>query len=101
MQAPGRDGGNVFVEELPEAITKVPPQYPDEAREAKAQGMVQTQALVGEDGLVQDVRILSSPSPLLNPAAANAVRKWVFKPAMAFGKPVAVWVTIPVRFTLH
>jgi len=82
-------------------MTKVPPEYPAEARDAKAEGLVQTQALVGEDGLVKDVRILSTPSPLLAPAAANAVRKWVFKPAMAHGKPVAVWVTVPVRFSLH
>jgi len=99
-QSPAPEG-YVNVEELPEAITRVPPEYPEEARKAKAEGTVQVQALVGADGLVQQVKILSSPSPLLNPAASDAVRKWVFKPAMAHGKPVAVWVTIPVRFTLH
>src|SRR5262245_50595219 len=47
-QSPAPEG-YVYVEELPEAITKVPPEYPAEARKAKAQGVVQIQALVDKD----------------------------------------------------
>jgi protein TonB len=89
------------VEELPEPITKVAPEYPEKARKANVEGIVEARALVGKDGLVKDVKILSSPSPLLDAAAVTAVRKWVFRPAMAFGKPVAVWVSIPVTFRLQ
>ena len=37
----------------------------------------------------------------LDDYAVGAVRQWRFKPAMARGKPVAVWVALPVKFTLH
>ena len=93
-------GEYVYAEELPEAITKVPPTYPDEARDAKVQGMVVVQALVGRDGSVKDVRMQKSIPPL-DAAAMACVRQWKFKPATAKGEPVAVWVTIPVRFALH
>ena len=47
-------GDYVYVEELPEAITKVNPVYPDIAREAGVDGTVMVQALVGKDGKVKD-----------------------------------------------
>jgi TonB family protein len=93
-------GDFVYVDELPEAITKVPPSYPQAAREANVDGTVLVQVLVGKDGRVVDTRVIKS-IPGLDEAAATAARQWVFKPAMAGGKPVAVWVAVPVRFTLH
>jgi periplasmic protein TonB len=93
-------GEYVFTEELPEAITKVPPSYPDEARRANIDGTVVVMVLVGHDGSVKDVRMQKS-IPALDAAAMACVRQWKFKPATAKGEPVAVWVIIPVRFTLH
>lgn len=93
-------GEYVYVEELPEAVTRIPPQYPDLAREAGVDGTVQVQALVGKDGKVRDVRVTKS-IPMLDDAAKNAVRQWVFKPALSNNKPVAVWVAVPVKFSLH
>lgn len=93
-------GDYVYVEELPEAITKVTPVYPDRAREQGIDGQVLVQALVGKDGLVRDVRIISS-IPSLDDAAVAALRQWRFKPALTKGVPVAVWVAIPVKFSLH
>lgn len=93
-------GDYVYVEELPEAITRVPPTYPDAARRAGVAGTVMVQALVARDGSVADVRIVKSIPPL-DGAAATAVRQWRFKPAMARGQPIAVWVGIPVKFSLH
>lgn len=93
-------GEYVYVEELPEAITKVPPAYPDMAREANVDGTVMVQALVGKDGRVKDVKIVKS-IPMLDQSAMDAVRRWVFKPALSNNKPVAVWVAVPVRFTLN
>ena len=98
---PGADrspelGEYVYVEELPEAISKVPPVYPEAAR--PADGTVLIQALVGKDGRVRDTRVVKS-IPGLDDAAVAAVRQWVFKPAMAKGSPVEVWVAVPVRFT--
>ena len=93
-------GEYVYVEELPEAITKVPPSYPDLAREAGVDGTVLVQALVGKDGKVKDTKVVKSIA-MLDAAAEAAVKQWVFKPALSNNKPVAVWVAVPVKFTLH
>lgn len=93
-------GEYVYVEELPVAITTVPPVYPEAARKQNIDGTVLVQALVGEDGLVKDVHVVKSIPPL-DEAAMDAVRQWVFKPARTKGKPVAVSVAVPVKFTLH
>ena len=93
-------GEYVYVEELPEAVTKVSPIYPDIAREAGVDGQVMVQALVGKDGHVKDVRVVKS-IPMLDASAVAAVKQWVFKPALSNNKPVAVWVAVPVKFSLH
>lgn len=93
-------GEYVYVEELPEAVTKVTPVYPDAARKAGVEGTVMVQALVLEDGTVGDCRIVGS-IPMLDEAAVAAVRQWRFKPALNKGNPVAVWVAVPVKFKLH
>lgn len=93
-------GEYVYVEELPEAVTRVAPAYPDRARIAGLEGTVQVQALVGTDGRVHDVRVIKS-IPGLDDAAMAAVRQWAFKPALAKSQPVAVWVAVPVKFSLH
>ncbi len=93
-------GEYVYVEELPELITQVQPQYPDIARDASVEGVVDVQALVGKDGRVKDTRIMKS-IPMLDAAAIAAVKQWVFKPALSNNKPGAVWVALKVRFTLH
>ncbi len=93
-------GDYVYVEELPEVISKPPPEYPDLARSAGVDGVVQLQALVGKDGKVKDVKVMKGVE-MLNDAAVKAVRQWVFKPALSNNKPVAVWVAVPVRFSLN
>jgi protein TonB len=106
VQAPTEDelpkfGEYVYVEELPEAVTKAQPVYPDMAREANVDGTVVVQALVGKDGKVKDTKVVKSDSEMLNASAIAAVKQWVFKPALSNNKPVAVWVAVPVRFRLH
>jgi len=90
----------VYVEELPEAITKVSPEYPDIARQSSMEGTVIVKALVGKDGHVQNTVVVKSV-PVLDDAAVAAVKKWVFKPALSNNKPVAVWVAVPVKFSLN
>ena len=97
---PTDPGGFVFVEELPEAIVKVIPSYPGLAREAGVQGTVMVSAHVCACGEVEDTRILAS-IPMLDSAAAGAVRQWIFKPGLSAGEPVAVWVSVPFKFSLH
>lgn len=85
--------------ELPNALKKVAPVYP-EIGGPGIEGTVLLQVLVGEDGLVKDTRVVKS-IPLLNEAAEACVRQWVFKPARSKGKPLAIWVAVPVRFSSH
>ena len=59
--------------------------------------MVVIQALIGKDGRVKDMKVRKS-SPPFDEAATAAVRQWIFRPAIEDGEPVAIWVTIPVRF---
>ena len=92
-------GEFVYVDELPQAITRMPPTYPELAFKAGVEGTVLIQALVGEDGRVLDTKVVKSV-PVFDDAAVQAVHQWTFKPAMANDKAVAVWVAIPVRFSL-
>lgn len=99
-QAPNPFGSYQYVEELPEAIVKVNPIYPDSARNAGVDGLVMVQALVCACGEVSETRVVKS-IPLLDRAATEAVRQWIFKPATSGGEPVAVWVGVPCKFSLH
>jgi protein TonB len=93
-------GSYFYVDELPEAIVRVSPVYPDLAREAGVDGTVMVQARVCACGEVDSTSVVKS-IPMLDSAAVTAVRRWIFKPALTAGEPVAVWVGIPVKFSLH
>ena len=84
----------------PEPLLRVPPAYPDLARESGVEGTVQVRAFICACGQVSNVSVVSS-IPLLDEAAVTAVEQWIYKPALANGEPVTTWVTIPVKFSLH
>lgn len=90
-------GEFVYYEDEPVPVTTVQPAYPEFAREAQIQGKVVLHVLVGKDGRVKNVKVARGVTGL-NDAAMDAVRKWVFKPALSNNKPVAVWVEVPVDF---
>lgn len=90
----------VFVEQLPEAVDKVRPEYPEGARRRGIEGQVDVDALIGADGLVQDAYVRRTV-PGLDDAALDAVWQWRFNPARSGGKPVPVWVRVPVKFRLE
>ena len=77
----------------------VRPDYPRLARQMKVQGSVILQALIGRDGLIQDLRVLSGP-PILATAAQEAVRQWHFKPHYLGADPVETQAKITVNFTI-
>lgn len=87
-------------EKPPEAIKQVPAKYPPAAKKDNVQGTVWLKTWVDEEGRVAKVEIQKSEAEVLNQAAVDAVKQWVFKPAIMKGKPVAVWVSIPFRFVL-
>lgn len=77
----------------------VRPGYPLLARQMKVQGSVILQALIGRDGLIQDLRVLSGP-PILATAAREAVRQWHFKPHYEGSEAVETQAKITVNFTI-
>lgn len=93
-------GEFVYVDELPALVTDVPPRYPEIAREAGVEGMVLLRVLVGKNGRVMDVHVDQS-MPMLDEAAVEAARQWVFTPALSNNHPVAVWITRRVEFKLR
>ena len=75
--------------------------YPEEARKNNIQGKVVVQVFISKEGSIVKTRIAQSDNPLLEEAAVNAIRQITFTPAMQEGKPVAVWITIPINFSLN
>jgi TonB family protein len=75
------------------------PQYPEEARRQRIQGPVVLSVLVGTDGSVQQVKLVTGDARLA-PAAADAVRQWRFKPHSSHGKPADFETRITVNFSL-
>src|SRR6476660_4159258 len=81
-------------------IHDVSPQYPQMAKIARVQGPVVLAAVIGKDGAIQNLRVVSTASPLLNQSALDAVKQWRYRPYILNGEPVEVDTTITVNFTL-
>src|SRR5271157_2299007 len=80
-------------------IHKVQPQYPPLARQARVQGTVVLQAVIGKDGTIQNLHVVSG-HPMLTASALEAVKQFRYKPYFLNGEPVEVETTINVIFTL-
>ena len=91
-----RVGGNVQQDLL---ISKVTPVYPPLAKQARIQGTVRMSAIIGKDGKVLNLTVVSG-HPLLVPAAMESVQQWVYRPTLLNGQPVEVITQIDVNFTL-
>ena len=90
-----------FVERMPVVAEQVQPTYPQIARQAGIEGRVFLKVRVSETGRVTDVQVQRSDNGLFDASAVEAVRQWRFEPGVQAGRPVAVWVTIPVRFRIN
>jgi len=75
------------------------PSYPLLAQHMNVQGSVVLQAIIGADGVIQDIHVLSGPA-ILASAAQEAVREWRFKPVLQNGQPVETKAKITVNFTI-
>ena len=80
-------------------VLQVKPQYPRLAMQARVQGTVVLQAVIGKDGTVHDLRVISG-HPLLTPAAIEAVKQWRYRPYLLNNEPVEVDTQVNVNFTL-
>jgi TonB family protein len=77
----------------------VEPVYPTDAKAAGIQGSVVLNAVIGKDGNIASLKLVSGP-PELTKAAWDAVKQWTYKPYLLNGDPVAVDTTITVTFAL-
>jgi TonB family protein len=78
-------------------IHRVEPVYPPEAREAKLEGVIAVNIVVGRDGSVVRLRALDGPEVLAR-AATDALRWWKFQPYLVNGRPAVVETTVAVEF---
>lgn len=89
------------IEKLPEIVKRVEPAYPEAAVRAEIEGTVILNVWVDATGRVRQAVVTKSDEEILNSAAIEAVRQWVFTPAIMHHGPVSVWVSIPFKFRLH
>jgi protein TonB len=94
---PVRVGGQI---KEPKKVKDVRPIYPPIAQSARVQGVVIIEATIGVDGRVTNARVIR-PVALLDQAALEAVKQWVFTPTMLNGQAVPVIMTVTVNFTLQ
>lgn len=83
--------------------TKVQPEYPELARQARLEGHVILQAVIMRDGSVSEIQVLRCDRPKMGfeENAVAAVEQWRYTPATQNGRPVDVYLTINVAFSLH
>jgi TonB family protein len=92
-----RIGGNVQAAKL---LNRVQPAYPALARQTKVSGVVRMHVIIGKDGKVEQLEVISG-HPLLVQSALDAVRQWVYSPTLLEGKPVEVETEIDVTFAFQ
>jgi len=81
-------------------IHRVDPVYPALARQIHLEGTVQLHAIIGRDGTIQSLEVLSG-HPLLIQSARDAVRQWRYRPTLLNGEAVEVETSITVIYTMH
>jgi periplasmic protein TonB len=91
-----RVGGQI---KEPKKLKNVAPVYPDIAKQARVQGVVILECTISPQGKVTDVKVLRG-IPLLDQAAIDAVKQWVYTPTLLNGVPVPVIMTVTVNFKL-
>jgi TonB family protein len=94
---PYRIGGRTGA---PHLVSKVEPEYSEEARLLKYQGTVVLSVVVDVDGTAKDIRLVRNLGLGLDEKAVAAVQQWHFQPGMIGSQPVPVQATIEVNFRL-
>ncbi len=92
-----RPGGGISI---PKVVFAVDPEFSDEARRAKYQGVVLISLIVDAQGNPQRVRVVRQLGMGLDEKAVEAVKQYRFKPGMKDGKPVPVEINMEVNFQL-
>ena len=95
--APVRISGGVMAGNI---LIKVAPVYPQEAKDAGISGPVVLHAIIGKEGRVESLAVVSGPKELQG-AALDAVKQWTYKPYLLNGEPTEVNTTITINFSLE
>jgi protein TonB len=83
--------------QLPALVSRRDPIYPYVARAARIQDVVILEGAVGTNGRMKELKVVSGMQ-VFRQAAIDAVRQWVYKPAMLNGTPVEARVRVEIRF---
>jgi len=101
----GGVGGGIFHvgggTSAPRPVYSPEPEFSEEARKAKYQGVCTLGLIVGTDGRPSNIHVLSSLGMGLDEKAIEAVKNWKFEPAMRDGHPVRVEIAVEVDFHLY
>ena len=97
-KAPVRIGGQI---QSPALVKRVEPQYPQFAVSAHLEGVVILEAVVGREGMVEEVKVLRSVHPLLDREAEFAVRQWRYSPLVLNGTRERFVLTVTLSFHLE
>jgi protein TonB len=87
--------------EPPVPVRTVPPDYPNELRREGVSGLVMVKCSIDEQGNVIETEIEKSSNVAFEKPAVAALKKWKFKPAKQDGTPVAIKVSIPIKFVFE
>ncbi len=79
-------------------VSKVNPTYPPDAKAEGISGSVVLSAVIGTDGTIENLQVVSGPEKLRS-SALTAVRQWTYKPYILNGVPVSVQTTITVNYS--
>ena len=93
----GTRGGSLT---QPVVLTKIDPEYSEDARKARFQGTVRLRIVVGSNGRARDIKVSQGLGLGLDDRAIDAVSKWTFVPGKLNGKPTAVVAYVDVNFRL-
>jgi protein TonB len=90
------------VDDPPKPRTRVPPSYPDKARQRGITGYVTLKLKVTSNGTVDSVRVVeASPRGIFEESAIASIKQWDFAPALYQGSPVDIWINQTLRYELN
>jgi TonB family protein len=88
-------GGNIIP---PKKVIDVAPEYPEPLKTAKIGGETEVEGIIGSDGTVRDVRVITAAHPDLDSAAIDAISQWAFSPTLLNCIPIDVRLSVSVTF---
>ena len=86
--------------EPPVPVRTVAPEYPTQLKRDGVSGVVMVKCTIDVKGNVTETEVVKSSDAAFDEPAVAALKKWRFKPAQQDGAPVAIKVTIPIKFVV-